>query len=57
VITRDHFYHTGGKLENRRSVVEALVFNFQANMPEHTQKPEPRFRQYDLFTELVAEVA
>jgi hypothetical protein len=26
-------------------------------MPEHTQKPEPRFRQYDLFTELVAEVA
>jgi len=57
VITRDHFYHTGGKLENRRSVVEALVFNFEANMPEHTQKPEPRFKQYDLFADLVAEVA
>lgn len=28
VITKDHFYHNGGKIENRRSVVEALVFNF-----------------------------
>lgn len=28
ISTRDHFYHTGGKLENRKSVVEALVYNF-----------------------------
>lgn len=28
VMTKDHFYHNGGKIENRRSVVEALVFNF-----------------------------
>lgn len=28
VVTRDHFYHSGGKIENRRSVVEALVCNF-----------------------------
>ena len=28
IITKDHFYHSGGKIENRQSVVEALVFNF-----------------------------
>jgi DNA adenine methylase len=28
VVTKDHFYHTGGSLENRKSVVEALICNF-----------------------------
>lgn len=28
IITKDHFYHLGGKLENRKSMVEALVCNF-----------------------------
>lgn len=28
MVTRDHFYHTGGKQENRKPVVEALVCNF-----------------------------
>lgn len=28
ITTKDHFYHNGGKIENRHSVVEALVFNF-----------------------------
>ena len=44
VVTRDHFYHSGGKIENRRSVVEALVFNFPANIEKHNHgiqaKPE-----------------
>ena len=31
LLTRDHFYHSGGKEENRRSVVEALVCNFDCN--------------------------
>lgn len=35
VITRDHFYHSGGKIENRRSIVEALVFNFQSDLRSH----------------------
>lgn len=30
VITREHFYHLGGKEENRNPVVEALVTNFIA---------------------------
>lgn len=29
IVTKDHFYHGGGKIENRRSIVEALVFNFE----------------------------
>jgi len=35
IVTRDHFYHSGGKLENRRTVVEALVFNFTAHIRPH----------------------
>lgn len=30
VVTKDHFYHNGGSIENRRTVVEALVCNFEA---------------------------
>jgi DNA adenine methylase len=32
ILTKDHFYHGGGKIENRNAVVEALVLNF--NPPE-----------------------
>lgn len=36
IITRDHFYHNGGNLENRKSVVEALVCNFDtSNFSRH----------------------
>lgn len=35
VITKDHFYHSGAKIENRQTVVEALVCNFEIN---HMQK-------------------
>ena len=28
IITKDHFYHNGGSITNRRTVVEALVCNF-----------------------------
>ncbi|MDR2466834.1 MAG: Dam family site-specific DNA-(adenine-N6)-methyltransferase [Prevotellaceae bacterium] len=31
VLTKDHFYHNGGNMENRREVVEALVCNFDTN--------------------------
>ncbi len=45
VVTRDHFYHTGGRIENRRAVVEALVFNFKANIKRHNYGVEPKPRQ------------
>lgn len=51
IVTRDHFYHSGGKLENRRSVVEALVFNFPANMRKHNHGLEPRPEQMMLMEE------
>lgn len=29
IYTREHFYHSGGKIENRKSIVEAFVCNFE----------------------------
>lgn len=29
ITTKSHFYHNGGKLENRHAMTEALVFNFE----------------------------
>ncbi len=30
-VTQDHFYHLGGREENRRPMVEALVFNYSVS--------------------------
>ncbi|NOZ24256.1 MAG: Dam family site-specific DNA-(adenine-N6)-methyltransferase [Planctomycetes bacterium] len=49
IVTRDHFYHSGGKIENRRSIVEALVFNFDANVREHNHGIEPKPEQLLIF--------
>ena len=35
VATSDYFYHAGGKIENRKPVVEALVYNFPAEISPH----------------------
>ncbi|WP_350455619.1 Dam family site-specific DNA-(adenine-N6)-methyltransferase [Macellibacteroides fermentans] len=40
IITKDHFYHSGGKIENRQSVVEALVFNFDIDVNFEQQNIE-----------------
>lgn len=45
IVTKDHFYHNGGSIENRRTVVEALVCNFNTDhfaLHNHgeTVKPE-----------------
>jgi len=45
IVTRDHFYHSGGKIENRRAVVEALVYNFPANIRKHNHGVEPKPEQ------------
>lgn len=42
IITRDHFYHSGAKIDNRKSIVEALVFNFNASMIEHNHGMKKR---------------
>jgi DNA adenine methylase len=51
IVTRDHFYHSGGKIENRRSIVEALVFNFPANIRKHNHGIEPKPKQMILLEE------
>lgn len=34
ILTKDHFYHVGGKEENRNPIVEALVVNFPVGAVE-----------------------
>jgi DNA adenine methylase len=51
IITKDHFYHNGGSIENRRTVVEALVYNFhtdQIGQHNHGQKAKPHIQQLKL---------
>ncbi|MHC6203781.1 DNA adenine methylase [Breznakiellaceae bacterium SP9] len=49
IVTKDHFYHSGGKIENRNSVVEALVYNFESNIIKHNYKPKIKEEQLTLF--------
>ncbi|HLC16211.1 MAG TPA: DNA adenine methylase, partial [Thermodesulfovibrionia bacterium] len=51
IVTRDHFYHSGGKIENRRSIVEALVYNFPASIKRHNHDIEPKAEQLVLCEE------
>jgi DNA adenine methylase len=51
VLTKDHFYHNGANLENRREVVEALVCNFDINglnKHNHGMKVKNKVRQLEL---------
>lgn len=47
VVTKEHFYHNGGKIENRHSMVEAMVFNF--DLQERVEIITP-YKQLELFT-------
>lgn len=51
IVTRDHFYHSGGKIENRRTIVEVLVFNFdlQDRIKEHNHGMKKKPEQLQLF--------
>jgi DNA adenine methylase len=49
ILTKDHFYHSGGKIENRNSIVEALVFNFETNINTHNYEPVEPEIQFTLF--------
>ena len=43
VLTREHFYHVGGKEENRNPVVEALVTNFTAISTERRKESHMQY--------------
>ncbi len=46
ITTKEHFYHSGGKIENRNSMVEALVFNYDA--PARPIMAEKQIRRRDV---------
>ena len=51
IVTKDHFYHSGGNIENRRTIVEALVCNFELeniNKHNHGQKTKIETEQFAL---------
>lgn len=43
VLTREHFYHVGGKEENRNPVIEALVTNFIATSTERRKESPTQY--------------
>ncbi len=49
IITKDHFYHNGGNIENRRTVVEALVCNFDIdNFSKHNHGMKEKIKAKQL---------
>jgi DNA adenine methylase len=56
IVTKDHFYHNGGNIENRREVVEALVCNFETNkfaQHNHGLKEKQAIRQLELMWDAI----
>jgi DNA adenine methylase len=43
ILTREHFYHVGGKEDNRNPVVEALVTNFDAISREYRKEAPTQY--------------
>ena len=49
IVTKDHFYHSGGNIENRRTIVEALVCNFNLpNIDEHNHGLKEKIKDEQL---------
>jgi DNA adenine methylase len=54
IVTKDHFYHSGGNIENRKTVVEALVCNFNLdNIQEHNHGQKEKLQTEQLTLQLV----
>lgn len=43
ILTREHFYHVGGKEKNRNPVIEALVTNFITPTTEHLEENQTQY--------------
>lgn len=54
VMTKEHFYHSGGHIENRHAVVEALVYNFELRPPVRKVKQRSLFEPAEAFAEVMA---
>ena len=54
IVTKDHFYHNGGSIENRRTVVEALVCNFETdNFTKHNHGLKEKVKDNQLALNLL----
>lgn len=53
IVTKDHFYHSGGSIENRKTVVEALVCNFDI---DHIQGHNHGLKEKDKTEQLTLEL-
>lgn len=53
IVTKDHFYHSGGSIDNRKTVVEALVCNFDIN---HIQIHNHERKENNLVEQLTLEL-
>ncbi len=51
VVTRDHFYHAGGNIKNRRTIVEALVCNFKI---DHIKQHNHEFVEVEVNRKVVS---
>lgn len=49
IVTTEHFYHLGGKEENRNPMTEALILNYSPQIAEVSVKTE---KQMSLFAEI-----
>ena len=53
IVTKDHFYHSGGNIENRRTIVEALVCNFDLDkIDEHNHGQKEKIKTEQLALQL-----
>jgi DNA adenine methylase len=47
VLTREHFYHVGGKEANRNPVIEALITNFKVISTEPHKEYETQYKLFE----------
>ena len=47
VLTQEHFYHSGGHIENRHAMTEALIFNFEPKECKVRATRKPAQLQFD----------
>jgi len=48
ILTREHFYHVGGKEKNRNPMVEALVVNYHPQNKEAHKEKSPKQMVFDI---------
>ncbi|MCK9223951.1 MAG: Dam family site-specific DNA-(adenine-N6)-methyltransferase [Candidatus Muirbacterium halophilum] len=56
ILTRNHFYHVGGRVSNRNPMVEALITNYNAEPIEYEQERIEQLKLFEKIAEYKSEV-